>query len=90
VELITGHPETKASHSRASARGVTSRLWEETERGLGGRRAVLWASLLRLARLLERSVDRQAAVGSKIAKTETAPRQNLLQVEPPIPPERKP
>jgi hypothetical protein len=52
---------------------------------LGGRRAVLCASLLRLARLLERSVDRQTAVGSKIAKRETAPRQTLLQVEPPIP-----
>jgi hypothetical protein len=31
---ITGHPETKASHSR-SACVVTSRLWEETERGYG-------------------------------------------------------
>jgi hypothetical protein len=85
VELITGHPEAKASHSR-SARGVISRLWEETERGLGDRRAVLWASLLGIARLLERPVDRQTAVDSKIAKRETAPRQTLLQVEPPIPP----
>jgi hypothetical protein len=89
VELITGHPETKASHSR-SACEVTSRLWEETERGLGPRRVVLCASLLGLARLLERPVDRQTAVGCKTAKRETAPRQTLLQVEPPIPPERKP
>jgi hypothetical protein len=32
LEQITGHPETKASHSR-SACVVTSRVWEETERG---------------------------------------------------------
>jgi hypothetical protein len=32
VELITGRPETKASHSR-SACEVTSRLWEGTEQG---------------------------------------------------------
>jgi hypothetical protein len=41
VELIMGHPETKASHSR-SACEVTSRLWKKTERGLICRRAVLF------------------------------------------------
>jgi hypothetical protein len=51
----------------------------------GHRRAVLYACLLRLARLLERSVDRQTAISCKIAKRETAPQQALLQVELPIP-----
>jgi hypothetical protein len=40
-EQITGHPETKASHSR-SACVVTSRLWEETERGYGAGVLFFW------------------------------------------------
>jgi hypothetical protein len=46
-----------------------------------GRRAVLCASLLRPARLLERLVDRQAAVKSKIGKREPRLDKLLLQVE---------
>jgi hypothetical protein len=52
VELITGHPETKTSHSR-SACVVTSRLWEETERGYGAGVLFFW-----LADQGERSLKR--------------------------------
>jgi hypothetical protein len=50
-----------------------------------GRRAVLCASLLRPARLLERSMDRQAAVSSKIAKRDDRASTNLASSGTPIP-----
>ena len=50
--ITTGHPETKASHSR-SACVVTSHLWEEAERGYGAAGVLFfWLAYIRTCCLL--------------------------------------
>jgi hypothetical protein len=68
VGLTTGHPGTKASRSRGARKAPPPAYGKRQNAAGAGVLLLLCAGLLRLARLLERPMDRQAAVSSKTAK----------------------